>query len=148
MKLRLIAFLAGVAVLSVLCSCATAPKPLASGELRLLSIQIPEKDNIQIDTPFLVKIDFEADGQPEIRSACFYISGDGPRCSKVTDVIYGSPGTIKMQARTNDSNATLLDCFVRYILNGKIETTDMISTHFKVAPVKGSSPVKGVPGMR
>jgi len=148
MKLRLMAFLVGVAVLLVLCSCATAPKPLASGELRLLSMQIPEKDTIQIDTPFLVKIDFEADGQPEIRAACFYIAGDGPRCSKVTDVIYGSPGTIKVQARTNDSSATLLDCFVRYIRDGKIETTDMISAHFKVAPVKGPSPMKGAPKMR
>ena len=37
-----IAFLTGVIVLLLVCSCATVPTaPLASGELRLLSINVP-----------------------------------------------------------------------------------------------------------
>ena len=138
-----------IALLLVISSCAgVRAKALAPGELRLISMRVLEEEKIGVNIPFIVNIDFEAEGDPEIRAACFYISGDGPRCSKVTDVIYGSPGTIKVQARTNDSSATLLDCFVRYIRDGKIETTDMISAHFKVAPVKGPSPMKGAPKMR
>jgi len=76
----------GVAVLLGISSCATVPKPLAPGELRLLSMLVPEKENIRLHLPFIVNISFEADGEPEIKAACFYFPDDGPHCFKVTDV--------------------------------------------------------------
>ncbi len=134
-------------VLSGISSCSTVPKPLAPGELRLVSIQVPEKENIQVNTPFLVKINFEADGEPEIRAACFYFSGVGPHCSKVTDAIYGSLGTIQVQTRTKDSSSNYLECFVKYIRNGEIQTTNAIGINFQVAPEKGPSPgTRSFPG--
>jgi len=67
-------------------SCATAPTPLAPGEVRLLRIDVPNEVGIKKSLPFTVNIVFEADGKPQIKTACFSFSGDGPYCSKVLDV--------------------------------------------------------------
>jgi len=143
MKLILIAALMSGAVLLGISSCATVPtKPLAPGELRLLSMHVPEEEKIKVNIPFVVHINFEADGEPEIRAACFYFSGDGPHCFKVTDVNYGSPGTIKIQIHTKDLGSSHLKCYVGYIRDGKIQPTNVISTHFSIAPVKRPSPVR------
>jgi len=112
-------------------SCATLPtKPLAPGELRLLNMLVPEKEKIKVNLPFLVNISFEAEGNPVIRSACFYLAGDGPHCFKVTDVNHGSPGTIKIQIHTKNSGSRLLECYVLYIRDGKIQPTNVVSTYF------------------
>lgn len=133
MKLILIAGLTGVAVLLVISSCATAPKPLAPGELRLLDMHIPE---IKAKIPFVVNIDFVADGKPQIRSACFYFSGDGPHCSKITDVISGSgTETIRVETQTNKGGSIHLKCYVTYIRDGKIEASNVIGTHSTIPEV-------------
>jgi hypothetical protein len=119
------------AVLLGISSCATVPtNPLAPGELRLLSMLVPEKQNIRVNLPFAVNIRFEAEGEPEIRAACFYFAGDGPHCFKVTDVNYGSPGTIKVQIRTKNSGSHLLEAYVLYIQDGKIQPTNAVRTYF------------------
>jgi hypothetical protein len=116
-------------------SCATVPtKPLGPGELKLLSMVVPEKENIKVNLPFVVDIRFEADGQPEIRSACFSIAGDGPHCFKVTDVNYGSPGTIRAQIHTKNPGSRLLEVYVLYIRDGKIQPTNVVSTYFRPIP--------------
>jgi hypothetical protein len=64
-------------------SCATVPiEPLASGGQRLLSIHVPMKEDIKVNFPFVVNINFEAEGEPQVKTACFSFSGDGPYCSK------------------------------------------------------------------
>ncbi len=138
MKLILIAVLMGVGVLLVISSCATAPKPLVPGELRLLDMHILESDKIKANIPFVVNIDFEAYGQPQIRAACFYFSGNGPNCSKVTDVIYGSPGRMKVETKTNYGGSIHLQCYVTYIRDGKIEATNVIRTNFDISEEKKS----------
>ena len=111
-------------------SCATAPnKPLVAGELRLLSVVVPEKDTIKLHLPFTVNLSFEADGKPEVRAVCFTLSGDGPHCSKVTYVDYGSPGTIQVQARTKNPGSRLLEGYVLYLRDGKVEPTNVVSTY-------------------
>jgi hypothetical protein len=142
MKLILKSVLMNIAVLIVISSCATVSKPLAPGELRLLGMRVPEEEKIQVNIPFVVNINFEAGGEPEIRAACFYFSGDGPHCFKVTDVNYGSPGIIKIQIHTKDLSSSHLECYVGYIREGKIQPTNMISTHFHIPAVKGSSPMR------
>jgi hypothetical protein len=122
-------------VLLGISSCATVPtKPLAPGELRLLTMHVPEKENIRVNVPFVANITFEADGRPEIRTACFDISGDGPYCFKVVDVDYGSPGTIKVQIRTKNPGSRLLEGYVLYIRDGKIQPTNVVNTYFRVTP--------------
>jgi len=125
-----IAILAMAAGLSGISSCATAPnEPLAPGELRLLSILVPEKDKIKVNVPFAVDISFEADGKPEVRAACFTLSGDGPYCSKVTSVDYGSPGTIWVQIHTKNRGSRLLEGYVLYLRDGKVQSTNVVSTY-------------------
>ncbi len=124
----------GAALLGV-SSCATVPnKPLAPGELRLLSLEVPEKKNIRINSPFAVNIRFEAEGRPEVRAACFTLSGDGPHCSRVTNVDYGSPGTIRVQIRTKNPGSRLLEGYVLYIRGGEMEPTNVVRTYIHFTP--------------
>jgi len=124
----------GVVILSI-SSCATVPtEPLASGELRLLSMQVPMKEDIRVNFPFVVNINFEADGNPEIRTACFSFSGDGPYCFKVTDVNYGSPGTIKVQVRAKNSGSHALESYVYYIKDRKVQPTNVVGSQIRVIP--------------
>jgi len=123
----------GVVILSI-SSCATVPtEPLASGELKLLSIHA-EKGDIRVNFPFVVNINFEADGKPEIRTACFSFSGDGPYCYKVTDVDYGSPGTIKVQVRAKNSGSHALESYVYYIKDGKVQPSNVVNCNIRVIP--------------
>jgi hypothetical protein len=130
-----IAVLAMEAGLLGIASCAAVPnKPLAPGELRLLSVLVPEKEKIKVNLPIAVNISFEADGKPEVRAACFTLSGDGPHCSKVTDVDYGSPGTIRVQIRTKNPGSRLLECYVLYLRDGKVQPTNVVSTYLPLIP--------------
>ena len=114
-------------------SCATVPtEPLAAGELRLLSMNVLKDGEIRANLPLMVNVNFEADGKPEIRTACFYFSGDGPYCLKATDVNYGSPGTIKIQVRANTSVSYLLEGYILYIRDGKLQPSNVIATHVRV----------------
>jgi hypothetical protein len=123
----------GVVILSI-SSCATVPtEPLASGELRLLSIHA-EKGDIRVNFPFVVNVNFEADGKPEIRTACFSFSGDGPYCFKVTDVNYGSPGAIKVQVRVKNSGSQALESYVYYIKDGKVQPSNAVNCNIRVIP--------------
>jgi len=116
-------------------SCATvSTEPLASGELRLLSMQVVDRGDIKVNFPFVVNINFEADGRPEIRTACFSFSGDGPYCYKVTDVNYGSPGTIKVQVRAKNSGSYALESYVYYIKDGKVQSTNVVNCNIRVIP--------------
>jgi hypothetical protein len=124
----------GVVILSI-SSCATVPtEPLASGELRLLSIHIPERGEIRVNIPFVVNINFEANGKPDIRTACLFFSFDGPYCFKVTDVDYGSPGTIKILVRAKNSGSQALESYVYYIKDGKVQPTNIVNCNVRVIP--------------
>ncbi len=135
MNLILKTVLMNLAVLLVISSCATIPtKPLALGELRLLSMLVSENKIIKVNLPFEVNFNFEAAGEPEIKAACFYFSGDGPHCFKVMGVNYGSPGTIQVEIRTKNAGARRLEGYVLYIRDGKIRSTNVISIYFPVTP--------------
>ena len=134
MKSIWIAILVGSVVALLIASCATVPTaPLASGELRLLSIHA-EKGDIRVNFSFAVNINFEADGKPEIRTACFYFSGDGPYCFKLTDVNYGLPGTIKVQIRAKNSGSYALESYVFYVRDGKPQPTNVVNCQIRVTP--------------
>jgi hypothetical protein len=116
-------------------SWATVPtEPLASGELRLLSIHVSMKEDIKVNFPFVVNINFKAEGKPEIRTACFSFSGDGPYCSKVVDVNYGSPGTIKVQVRAKNTGLIALESYVYYIRDRKVQPTNIVNCNIRVIP--------------
>ena len=121
-------------VLMGLYSCATVPKgPLSAGEVRLLSVSVPEKENIKPHSRFAVNIKFDADGHPEIKTACFYFSGNGPRCFNVTDVNYDQ-GSIRIQVYTENTGSRLLECYVVYMQDGKAQKTNLVKTYFRTTP--------------
>ncbi len=124
----LLTFLMGGVIL-LSSSCATAPSgPIAPGEVKLLRIDVPQAIGIQKNLPFAVDIVFEADGKPQIKTACFYWSGDGPYCFKVTAVNYGSPGTISVEPRAQISGMYVLETYVLYIRDGKTQPSKKISS--------------------
>ena len=132
-KSTLTAVLMGVFVLSGISSCKTvATGPLTSGELRLLSIDVPEGQRIKVKKPYEVSIHFETDGEPKIETACFYWSGDGPHCFKVKDVNFGSPGTVKVKVWTNNPGEHVLQVYVMYIRDGKPQKSNVVTCRIPI----------------
>jgi hypothetical protein len=121
----------GVALL--IFSCATVPSgPPAPDEVKLIGIDVPHEEGIIRNLPFVVNINFEADGKPEIRRACFYWSGDGPYCFKVMDINYGSPGTIRVEPRAKESGSYVLEAYVLYVRDGKTQPSKVIRSRVQV----------------
>ena len=135
MKSLLLGVLMGMAVLFMVSSCATVPtEPLASGEVRLLRIHFPEIRVIKANFSYVVNVNFEADGRPEIARACFYWSGDGPYCYKVTDVNYGW-GTIKVDLpipSPPSGGFYTLKSYVIYMKDGRSQRTNIVEALIEV----------------
>ena len=123
----LILFLASIAGVG----CATvSTRTLAPGELRLLSLRV--SDTIRAGDPYLVVITFEADGEPQIKEACFYWSGEGPYCFKVRNVDLEVPKNFKIMLRTNNPGSYRLECYAEYIREGKTQKTNYIGSQIYV----------------
>jgi hypothetical protein len=120
-------------VILLVFSCATVPTgPLAPGEVRLLRLDTPREGDMRRGIVFEVNIKFEAEGHPEISKVCFYWSGDGPTCTKVMKVNYGSPGTIKVELFTGSFGPFSLESYVLYIRNGKMQRTNVVVAHISI----------------
>jgi hypothetical protein len=127
------AFLMGGAVLLLVASCATVQtEPLASGELRLIGMEVSQREELRERLPFVVSIRFTADHSPEILKACFFWSGRGPTCSNIKDVNYGTPGTVRTQILSKDPGRHLLEAYLVYIRDGKTQTTNVVGTNIRV----------------
>jgi len=123
MKGLLNSILMSAAILLAISSCTTVGK----GELRLLNIGVPENGRLRTNEQFWVRINFEADGNPEIRKACFYWSGDGPYCVNVKDVKYGSLAyfDVPLSARPGSNS---LQCYVEYVRDGNIQRSNAVAS--------------------
>ncbi len=127
MKKRLVLILMSVAVLLTISSCTLVRK----GELRLLDMEIRDSARLRTDGQFWVRVNFEADGRPEIRRACFYWTADGPHCVQVKDVEYGSVAffEVPLYARYGSS---ILQCYVEYLRDEKVNQSNAISSSVNV----------------
>jgi hypothetical protein len=121
MKRVLALVLVSVAILLVNSSCT-----LKKGELRLLDMEIRDTARLRTNLQFWIRVNFEADGNPEIRRACFYWLGDGPYCVNVKDVEYGSFAyfDVPIDARYGSS---VLQCYVEYLRDEKIERSNAVA---------------------
>jgi hypothetical protein len=120
------AILMSVAILLAISSCATVPKePLGPGELRLLSLDVPDNGNLKTGLAYRISINFEAAGKPEIRRACFAWEGGDPQCIRVKDVKYGSDAYIELSLYARP-NTNKLECYVEYVHQGKIRRTNTV----------------------
>ena len=115
--------LMSVVILLAISSCTMVGK----GGLRLLSMEVRDSERLRTNVQFWVRINFEADGNPEIRRACFYWSGDGPYCVNVKDVEYGSIAYFEapLYARYGSS---ILQCYVEYVRDGEIQRSNAVAS--------------------
>jgi len=123
MKGFLNSILTSAAILLAISSCIMVGK----GELRLLNIEVPESGRLRPNVQYWVRINFEAEGNPEIPKACFYWSGDGPYCVDVKDVKYGSFAhfQVPLYARVSSDS---LQCYVEYVREGKIQRSNVVAS--------------------
>jgi hypothetical protein len=131
MMKSLIGFLMGVAILLLVFSCATVPKePLASGEVRLLSIDVLGA-GLEANISFAINIFFEAAGNPKIKRACFYESRQEPYCSDVSDVSYVTLGTkraFQVYLPGISVGSHRVECYAEYIRDGETRKTNVVFT--------------------
>ena len=129
MRFILISVLMGGVIL-LLSSCATVPTgPLASGEVRLLSIEVPGGGGLMGGISYGVNVVFESEDRPEVKRACFKWSGDGPYCYGVKDVNYGSPGSFTVWLRAVHSPGFYtLECYAQYTQDGVTRLTNVVDT--------------------
>jgi hypothetical protein len=128
MKRILALIVISVAILWSSSSCA-----LKKGELRLLDMEILDSRRISANRQFWVRVNFEADGNPEIRRACFYWTGDGPYCVNVDpkNLEYGSFAYFDVPLDSRYGSA-LLQCYVEYLRNEKIERSNAVASPVNV----------------
>ena len=127
----LIVVLMGVVIMLLVFSCATVPKePLASGEVRLLSIDVMGS-GIEAYVSFPVRIFFEAAGKPEIKRACFYESGEEPSCFDVSPYSYLTLGTkraFQVYLPAVNIGSHRVECYAEYIRDGETRKTNVVFT--------------------
>ena len=122
--------LSGVVLLGV-SSCATMLKePLASGEVRLLSIDVLGS-GIEANSSFAINIFFEAAGKPEIKRACFYESGEEPHCFDASDISYvilGTKTAFQVHLPGINVGSHRVECYAEYIRDGETRKTNVVFT--------------------
>jgi len=127
----MITLLIGGVVLTMLFSCATMSKePLASGEVRLLSID-PVGAGVKANASFAVNVFFEAAGKPKIKRACFYESGEDPSCFDALDISYvilGTKQAFQVYLPGLRTGSHTVECYVEYILDGETRKTNVVFT--------------------
>jgi len=117
------------AVLLTISSCATVPTgPLEEGEVRLLSLNVPDNGVLKMGIQYWVNISFKADGKPEIRRVCMFWSGEGPYCSPVKNVHYGSDAYFEVPLYAQPDQKRL-ECYAEYVRDGKIRRTNTVVSY-------------------
>lgn len=134
MKFLCAVLMGGVITLFVF-SCATVPKePLASGELRLLSMDVVGS-GVEANVSFAVNVFFEAAGHPEIKRACFYESEEEPFCLDESNRSYAALGTkrfFQVYLPGIGVGPHSVQCYAEYIRDRELRKTNVITTHISV----------------
>jgi hypothetical protein len=141
MKLLLKAVVMNIAVLLVISSWTTitegqegyfnwtsGKEPSSFGELKLLSMDIPQSWNLSRNIEYWATINFEADRNPKIHRACFNFSGGSKSCVDVQakDVTYASHPYFRVPIHV-PVGTKRIDCYAEYIRDGKTQRTNTIT---------------------
>jgi hypothetical protein len=131
MKLLLAVSMGGVIMLLVF-SCATVPKePLASGEARLLSMDVVGI-GVEANTSFQINVFFEAADHPEIKRACFYETEEETFCSDVSLATFGTKRYFQVYLPGMNVGPHTVKCYAEYIRDGEIRKTNVITTQISL----------------
>lgn len=143
MKLVLKAVLMNIAVLLVISSWATitegqeaifnsilGKEPPSGGELKLLSMDIPQSWNLSTNIKYWATINFEADRKPEIHRVCFNFSGGSQSCVDVQakEVTYASHSYFRVPIHI-PGGTKRINCYAEYIRDGKTQRTNTVTYH-------------------
>ena len=104
-------------------------EPLSmGGELKLVSMDIPQSWNLSTNMEYWATIKFEADHNPKIQRACFNFSGGNQSCVDVQakDVTYPLPPHFRVPIHL-PVGTKRIDCYAEYILYGKTKRTNTIT---------------------
>ena len=131
MRFMLISILLSGIVLIGASSCGTVSKaPLASGELRLLSMDVVGA-GVDANASFAVNVFFETAGNPKIKRACFYESGEKPSCFDISDASYMTFGTkraFQVYLPGIGVGSHRMECYVEYTRGGETQRTNVVFT--------------------
>ena len=130
MKNFLPVVLTSIAVLLIISSCATVPKqPLGAGEMRLLSMDVPERGDVQANIEHWIILNFAAAGNPKISRACFQFLDDSLECVDVGQgyVTYGPRANFRVPFLIPKGQG-ILACYAEYIRNGETQRTNTVSS--------------------
>ncbi len=131
--------LSGVVFL-VASSCATVPKdPLASGEVRLLSIDVVGA-GVVANSSFAVNVFFEASGPPQIKRVCFYEPREKSTCFDASDLSYVTLGTksaFQVYLPGFDNGSHRVECCAEYIRGGETRKTNVVFTQIIAVDARG-----------
>ncbi len=137
--MRLLTILFSGIVLLGISSCATVPKkPLAPGEVRLLSMNAVGA-GVEANSAFAVNVFFESADDPKIKRACFYEQGEKPSCFDLSVASYMSLGTKKafqVYLPGISGGPHRLECFAEYVLDGERRKTNVVFTQITVGVTK------------
>jgi len=132
MRSVLIGMLLSGIVLSIASSCATVPKkPLAAGEIRLLSMEALGA-GVKEGAAFPVNVFFEGEGRAEIKRACFYESEERQYCSDVSYVTLGTKRAFQVYLPSTKAGSYRVECYAEYVRNGEIRRTNVIATQISI----------------
>jgi len=141
MKFIFKAVLRNIAVLFVICSCATVTEgprgpefslgkkePSGREEFRLLSVNVPQMGNLSENIEYWTTIDFEASHRPEISRACFNFPGGSQSCVnvKAKDVTYGSHAYFRVPIHV-PVGTRRIDCYAEYVRDGEVHRTNTVT---------------------
>jgi hypothetical protein len=134
----LMGVLVGGAIVLFVFSCVTVPKkPLASGELRLLSMDVVGS-GVDANTSFPINVFFESAGTPEIKRACFYESGEETFCFDVSLATFGTKRYFQVYLLGMNVGSHTVECYAEYIHGGEIQKTNVITTRISVGVAAGA----------
>jgi hypothetical protein len=141
MKLNFKAALMNITVLLVISSWTTitegqepyfnwnlGKEPPGAGELKLLSMDIPQSWNLSTNIEYWATINFKADRNPTIQKACFNFSGGSPSCVDVQakDVTYASHPYFRVPIHI-PVGTKRIDCYAEYLRDGKTQRTNTVT---------------------
>jgi hypothetical protein len=134
MKSSSAVLMSGVIVLLVFSCAAVQKEPLASGELRLLSMNVVGT-GVEANVSFAVTVFFEAVGNPQIKRVCFSESVEEPYCFDESDIsyeTYGKKRFFQVYLPGINVGPHRVECYAEYIRNGEMRKTNAITAQISV----------------